>query len=161
MKIDSTLVAPVEQASYLGGGGLRLAVSNAGSRRTGPLRLLLVDDDEADIYLIRRALAGNPDVGHVMVARDGVEALDLIDRTTFVPDLGIIDLKMPRKDGFALLRDIASRRMGSFPTVVLSSSRSGADSYRSKKRGALEFVTKPNTAEKLKSTLEQIISRFH
>jgi len=70
-------------------------------------------------------------------------------------------LKMPRKDGFALLRDFASRPYAKFPTVVLSSSRSGADIYRSKKRGAMEFVSKPNTAEKLKTTLDAIISRFH
>jgi len=161
MKVNSSRVTPVEPDFHASGAGPRLTVPDAESRGPAPLRVLLVEDDEADLYLILRALAGNPDVGQVMVARDGVEALKLVDESRTVPDLGILDLKMPRKDGFALLRDFASRPYAKFPTVVLSSSRSGADIYRSKKRGAMEFVSKPNTAEKLKTTLDAIISRFH
>ncbi len=160
MKINTSPVQSVEPASYPNGAGLHLPVPGPALRRGGPLQLLLVDDDEADVYLIRRALAGNPDVGQVVVARDGVEALDMIDRAGAAPDLAIVDLKMPRKDGFALLRDFASRPHGRFPAVVLSSSRSGADIYRAKKRGAVTFLSKPNTVEKLKSALDQVISRF-
>jgi CheY-like chemotaxis protein len=94
------------------------------------------------------------------VARDGVEALEMIDRGDARPDLAIVDLHMPRRDGFALLRDFAARDAVQFPSVVLTSSRAGADAYRSKKRGAVEFLTKPNNREKLKSALDSVISRI-
>lgn len=128
-----------------------------------PLRLcvLLVEDDEADVYLIRRALAENPKVGEVVVARDGVEALELIYHWAIEPDLAIVDLHMPRKDGFALLRDFASSRAtAQFPSVVLTSSRMGADALRAKKRGAMAYLAKPNTAAKLRSALNEVIARI-
>ena len=129
------------------------------TQRKAKLRVLLVEDDEADIYLIRRALAGNPRIAEVLVARDGVEALELIDNGWANPDLAIVDLRMPRKDGLALLKDFAARTAEPFPAVVLTSSRAGADAYRSKKRGAVEFVTKPNSVEKLTVALNEIIAK--
>jgi CheY-like chemotaxis protein len=130
---------------------------NSSSKR---LRVLLVDDDDADVYLIRRALADLPKVAEVRVARDGVEALELIDSWTSGPDLAIVDLKMPRKDGFALLREFAARKSVTFPSIVLTSSKAGADVYRAKKRGAAEFITKPTGVDKLKSALGDILAKY-
>jgi CheY-like chemotaxis protein len=124
------------------------------------LRVLLVEDDDADSYLIRRALGEIPRVAEIRVARDGVEALELIENWTAGPDLAIVDLKMPRKDGFTLLREFAARKSANFPSVVLTSSRSGADIYRAKKRGAAEFVTKPNDLVKLRTALDDVIAKL-
>jgi CheY-like chemotaxis protein len=120
------------------------------------LRVLVVEDDEADAYLIRKALDSNPRVGEILLAKDGVAALELLDHMAS-PDLAIVDLHMPRKDGFALLLDFAARDTH-FPSVVLTSSRSGADSLRSRKRGADAFLTKPNTIEKLANALDEVIA---
>src|SRR5580693_3901319 len=87
------------------------------SRLPNRLRVLLVEDDDADVYLVRRALSELPRIAEVRVARDGVEALELIDSWSAGPDLAIVDLKMPRKDGFALLREFAARKEVNFPTV--------------------------------------------
>ena len=130
------------------------------NRLPNRLRVLLVEDDDADVYLIRRALSEIPRVTEVRVARDGLEALELIDTWSAGPDLAIVDLKMPRKDGFALLREFAARKSTTFPSVVLTSSKAGADVYRAKKRGAAEFVTKPNGLEKLKTTLGSVIEKL-
>jgi len=124
------------------------------------LTVLLVEDDDADVYLIRRALANNPRIGEIVVARDGVEALDMIDHWEMEPDLAIVDLHMPRKDGFSLLRDFASRSAVRFPTVVLTSSKAGADQFRAKKRGAFAYLAKPTTAAKLTVALDQLIARI-
>jgi CheY-like chemotaxis protein len=124
------------------------------------LRVLLVEDDDADVYLIRRALSEISNVVEVRTARDGVQALELIDNWPAGPDLAIVDLKMPRKDGFALLREFATRKGQTFPAVVLTSSKSGADFYRAKKRGAAEFLTKPNGLEKLKNALSDAIDKL-
>jgi CheY-like chemotaxis protein len=138
-----------------------MRLAGAGDTRSNKkLRVLLVEDDDADVYLIRRALSQLPKVSEVRVARDGVEALELLESWSGGPDLAIVDLKMPRKDGFALLREIAMRKSGTFPSVVLTSSKAGADVYRAKKRGAAEFVTKPNGLEKLKNLLSDLVTKY-
>jgi CheY-like chemotaxis protein len=124
------------------------------------LQILLVEDDEADAYLIRRALARNPRVGEVVLAEDGIEALELFDRQWISPDLAIVDLQMPRKDGHALLKDFAHRADARFPSIVLSSSKSTKDALRATSYGAVEFVTKPKSEEQLRSTLDRAIKRL-
>jgi CheY-like chemotaxis protein len=136
-----------------------LGASKLGMRCAG-LNVLLVEDDEADAYLIQRALSSNPRIDSVTVAQDGVEALDMIDTRVVKPDLAIIDLHMPRKDGFALLRDFSLRVTVEFPSIVLTSSRAGADALRAKKRGAEFFLTKPNSFEKLALSLDQVIAEI-
>jgi CheY-like chemotaxis protein len=121
------------------------------------LQVLLVEDDEADAYLIRRALAKNPWVGEVVLAEDGVEALELFDKGRISPDLAIVDLHMPRKDGLALLRDFSIRQTAHFPSVVLTTSKSNRDALRATKRGAVDFLTKPKTEEQLAAALDRVI----
>lgn len=122
------------------------------------LCILVVEDDAGDAYLIKSALAKNPRVAEVVVARDGVEALQLIDLRATQLDLAIVDLHMPRKDGFALLREFACRDTVKFPSVVLTSSRGGADALRAKKRGAMAYLAKPNTAAELTTALDKVIA---
>lgn len=98
------------------------------------LNILIVEDDDADAYLIERVLADDPRVGAVTRAVDGVQALDLIAGGV-EPDLAIIDLKMPRKDGFSLLVELACAEW-LFPKIVLTSSTTRSDAVRSKLRGA-------------------------
>jgi CheY-like chemotaxis protein len=120
-------------------------------------RVLFVEDNEADAYLIQKALRANAQVGEVVRARDGLEALSLIEKNRIEPDLAIIDLKMPKMDGFALLRSLKSQLCVEFPLFVLTSSRSGADALRAVKRGSVRFVTKPNTMEKLSTAINQMV----
>jgi CheY-like chemotaxis protein len=122
------------------------------------LHVLLVEDDAADAYLIYRTLVENPRVGEIVHARDGVEALQLLDSGAVDPDLAIIDLNMPRKNGFSLLVELASRERPHFATVVLTSSKSNSDAVRSKLRGANRFLTKPDTIEELDLALSNVIA---
>jgi CheY-like chemotaxis protein len=120
------------------------------------LRVLLVEDDEPDAYLIGRFLASNPRVGEVVVAEDGVKAFELVDKGWLSPDLAIIDLHMPRKDGLALLRDFADREGPKFPSVILTSSQARADSRRAFLCGAMEFITKPDMPDQLAAALDRV-----
>src|ERR1700761_4674769 len=122
------------------------------------LQVLLVEDDEADAYLIRRALGTNPRVADVVLAEDGEEALDLFDRRRVFPDLALVDLNMPRKDGLAFLKDLAARPSALFPCAVLTSSKSAKDAMRARNRGAIEFVTKPKAEPELKWELDRLIA---
>ncbi len=145
-------------AGFADHSGLQIADALEPTKAETQLCVLLVEDDEADVYLIKSALAKNPRVGEIVIARDGAEALDLLDLWATQPDLAIVDLHMPRKDGFALLRDFAARGDSAFPSVVLTSSRAGADALRARKRGAAAFLTKPNTNSKLTTALNAVIA---
>lgn len=117
------------------------------------LCLLVVEDNEADAYLIQRALSRHPGVGRIVHAADGIEAEELIDRGEVEPDLAFIDLHMPRKNGFDLLVALACRPQRSFPMVVLTSSNGPTDGIRSRLRGAVQVINKPETAAQLAAVL--------
>lgn len=121
------------------------------------LNILLVEDDEPDAYLIGRALKSNPRVGEVVVADNGFMALEMLDISWVTPDLAIVDLNMPRKDGFALLRDFAAREGRHFPSVILTSSAAKLDSLEAMICGAVEFITKPDSPQKLAAALDRVI----
>jgi CheY-like chemotaxis protein len=113
------------------------------------LKVLVVEDDDADAYLIRSALKRNPRVSQMVLAHDGVEALELLDSGMIAPSIAIVDLHMPRKNGFSLLVELRCRPKADFPAIVLSSSSAGADNARSRLRGADCFLTKPGSIDEL------------
>jgi CheY-like chemotaxis protein len=121
------------------------------------LCILVVEDDEADAYLISRALSDNPAVGRVVHAHDGIEALAMVERGEVIPDLAFVDLRMPRMDGLGLLVAFASRTKGHFPAVVLTSSAAPKDAVRGRLRGAIRVVTKPDTVTELCFVLNAIV----
>ena len=121
------------------------------------LRILMVEDNEADAYLIGRALADNPLVATVTHARDGDDALAMVDRGDIIPDLALIDLHMPRVNGFDLLVAFANRRELSFPMVVLTSSSAPSDAIRSRLRSAARVVIKPDTVAELCAVLNSVV----
>jgi CheY-like chemotaxis protein len=121
------------------------------------LKVLVVEDDAADAYLIKCALSGDPRVGSIRRAVDGVDALHLLEDRDLVPDIAIIDLHMPRMDGFRFLVELGTRQWRSFPAVVLTSSMARADLVRSRLRGADIVLTKPDTLKELEIVLRTAI----
>jgi CheY-like chemotaxis protein len=121
------------------------------------LCVLLVEDNEADAYLIERALVDNPLVDSVVRACDGEEALGMVERAEVSPDLALIDLHMPRMDGFDLLVAFAALPELTFPMVVLTSSSARTDAIRSRLRSAVRVVIKPDTVADLYAVLKTAI----
>jgi len=121
------------------------------------LCVLVVEDDDADAYLIECALAANPNVGDIVRATDGIEALRLVDTGGVRPDVALIDLHMPRKNGFQLLADFAACAGPYFPMVVLTSSTAPTDAMRSRLRGAARVLTKPESTQDLEAVLAAAI----
>lgn len=114
-----------------------------------PIDILLVDDDEADVLLTRKALQNGRIYSSLSVARDGVEAMAFLRREGEYadaprPHLILLDLNMPRKDGRETLSEIkAEESLKSIPVVVLTTSSSDADIVRSYDLQASSYVTKP------------------
>ena len=129
-------------------------------RRT--VEILLVDDNIGDVVLTKEALESACVGNHVSIARDGVEALDFLRRmgdfaTAPKPQLVLLDLNMPRKNGcevLAEIRDDAELRL--IPVVILSSSDAEGDIRRAYELGANCYVTKPADFDEMVIAIEAI-----
>jgi two-component system, chemotaxis family, response regulator Rcp1 len=114
-----------------------------------PISILLVEDNPGDVRLTREALREGKVQSELQVARDGVEALDLLSRrgpyaNAPRPDLILLDLNLPRKDGRELLAELkADETLRRIPVVVLSTSRAEEDIRRSYDLHANCYITKP------------------
>lgn len=114
--------------------------------------ILLVEDNPDDEALTVRALKKSNIVNEVVVARDGVQALDYLfgegahagRDLTRMPQLVLLDLKLPKLDGLGLLRRIRSdTRTKLLPVVILTSSNEEQDRIKSYDLGANSYVRKP------------------
>jgi len=112
-------------------------------------QVLLVDDNPADVGLAREALAGGRHQTCISTVADGEEAMAFLRRAgqyanAVRPDLVILDLNLPNKDGRAVLAAAkADTDLRTIPVVVFSSSRSMLDIARSYELGANCYVSKP------------------
>jgi two-component system chemotaxis response regulator CheB len=111
----------------------------AGPGAPRPIRVLLVEDSEASRTVLRRILEGACCGARVVgAAADGEEALRAA--LALLPDLVLLDLQLPRLDGFTFLRLLMARRPT--PVVVLSSLARRTDVFKALELGALDFVAK-------------------
>ena len=129
-------------------------------RRGDKLHILLVEDNDADAYLIGRALTDMPRVGQFIRVRTGQEAVELLETGMFTPDLAFVDLHMPVMNGFEFLLACVQRGLAHVPIVVLTSSASPSDAARSRVRGALRVITKPESLSELYAVLMTTIDVF-
>lgn len=136
-------------------------------RRT-TVTILMADDDEDDCMLAQEALAESRLANDLHFVQDGEELLDyLYQRGQFIeqsksprPGLILLDLNMPRKDGREALREIKlDPQLRHIPIVILTTSRSEEDIYRSYNLGANSFITKPVTFASLVEVMK-IIGRY-
>ncbi len=130
------------------------------------LRVLLVEDDEDHVFLIRRALADLAGVAvAVEVAADGEQALERLARARFdagdLPQLVLLDLKMPRMGGLEVLRHLrADETTRDLPVVVLTSSEHREDREEALRLGATWFVCKPTDGRRLRSEIQQLAGHW-
>jgi CheY-like chemotaxis protein len=114
--------------------------------RVRPVDVLLVDDNPADVRLTREALKDAKVVNRLSVAADGEEAMAFLREHagSSRPDLILLDLNLPRKDGREVLAEIkADPELKRIPVVVLTTSRAEEDVIRSYDLHANAYVTKP------------------
>jgi CheY-like chemotaxis protein len=112
--------------------------------------ILIVDDSPKDVELTITCLTENNLVNEVVVAEDGVEALDYLykrgkfENAVGSPAIILLDIKMPRMDGVEVLRHIRSNPKFKFiPVIMLTSSFEEKDLIESYRLGANSYVVKP------------------
>jgi len=124
--------------------------------------LLIVDDNPADVSLVREGLAEAAYRGEIDRVGDGAEALAFLNRSgnfgrAVTPDLILLDLNLPKLDGLAVLAAIrAAPELRRIPVVIFSTSQLSRDITRSYELGANCYVTKPGNLTDFFSALKAI-----
>jgi two-component system chemotaxis response regulator CheB len=120
-----------------------------------PVSVVIVDDSPSVRAVLRRFLGRSDDIRVLGEAADGVAALDAVERLR--PDVLLLDLVMPRLDGFAVLERLA--RAGGPPTVVLTSRADRAEvraAFEALSAGAVELVPKPEDPDSWRQLSETL-----
>ena len=127
--------------------------------------VLLVEDNPDDVELTLRAFRKNHLLNEVVVANDGVEALDYLfgsgnytgDDPSILPQLVLLDLKLPRVSGLDVLRQIrGDERTKLLPVVVLTSSNEEQDLMQSYALHANSYIHKPIDFERFMEAVRQL-----
>jgi CheY-like chemotaxis protein len=131
-----------------------------------PIDVLLVEDDPGDTLMIREAFADNKVRNRLSCVTDGVEALAFLRREGAYaeaprPDLILLDLNLPRKDGREVLEEVkADPELRTIPVVILTTSEAEEDVLRSYSLHANAYVTKPVDFERFIAVVRQIDEFF-
>ncbi|MGH9646301.1 MAG: response regulator [Bryobacteraceae bacterium] len=113
--------------------------------------MLIVEDNDADVFLIKKALRDYAIRAEVTVCTDGESAIQYIDsrQADRLPDAMILDLSVPRIEGLDILRNILSRpALVGMPVMIFSSSPSPADRHRAQLLGSLRYIQKPSDVDR-------------
>lgn len=129
---------------------------------TAPIEILLVEDSPADVRLTREALKDARVSNNIRVAMDGVDALDFLyargkHAGAPAPDLILLDLNLPRKNGLEVLQEIKQdEQLRRIPVVVLTTSHADQDILRSYELNANAYVSKPVDLEQFLEVVKSI-----
>jgi CheY-like chemotaxis protein len=133
---------------------------------TEPVRILVVDDDPADVLMIEEALAQSDVEKTIDVVGDGREAMDFLQRAgrhanARRPDIVLLDLNMPRMDGREVLAIVKSDPdLRTIPIVVLTTSNADTDILSSYTLQANAYVTKPIDLDDFNTVVRHIDEFF-
>jgi CheY-like chemotaxis protein len=126
-----------------------------------PMEILLVEDNEDDIVLEQEALADAKLINLLCVVRDGEQAMAYLCRhgkyqNAQAPGLILLDINMPKKNGFEVLNEIkADPALVHIPVVMLTTSDNEADIVKSYAKGACSYITKPMDFDKFRDVVKQ------
>lgn len=133
------------------------------SNNNAPLTILLADDDPDDRLMVREAFEENHLLNPLVAVEDGEELMDyLYARGKFAnvavrPNLILLDLNMPRKNGIEALREIKSDpSLRTIPVIVLTTSKAEEDILRTYDLGVNSFIVKPVTFDSLVDLVKQL-----
>ena len=126
------------------------------------VNILLVEDNEGDIFLTRKAFEKAKFSHEIHIAKDGEEALDFVfQRGSFAvkprPDIIFLDMNMPKKDGKEVLREIkGDEKLRRIPVIVLTSSKAEQDVLKAYDLHANSYMVKPLDIGKFQETVQAV-----
>jgi CheY-like chemotaxis protein len=122
------------------------------------LHILLVEDNPGDVLMVREAIRMCSVAADVVVAYDGQEALTVMNDYRFEADIIILDLNLPKLNGFQLLE--RCQRQEGLPVVVFTSSANPEDNKRAFELGARDYVIKPSDLVEYMGTVTDTLERW-
>jgi two-component system, chemotaxis family, response regulator Rcp1 len=126
------------------------------------IQILIVEDSPSDAFIVREALKQAKEPSEVHSVSDGVEAMEFLHRrgqyaSVPRPDVILLDLNLPRKDGRELLAEIKTEeKLKSIPVIVLTSSAADQDVSRAYSLHANCYLTKPADFREFKEMIQAI-----
>lgn len=120
-----------------------------------PKTILLVDDSPTEVALMRNALSGKD--YQIVSASDGEEALEMI--AEYMPDLVLLDVILPKKNGFQVCRHLRTTPETKEMKVILVTSKTmDADRFWGLRQGADDYIAKPFSREALSDAVERLLN---
>ncbi len=124
------------------------------------LQILIVDDDPDDRELFCEAVAQIDYTIHCSQAKNGDEALKMLENNVMLPDYIFLDLNMPRMDGRQCLKKLKTcPLLQKIPVVIYSTSKLQGDIDETAKNGAVYFITKPSKLAHLQDAIRLVLSQ--
>lgn len=126
------------------------------------VRILLAEDNDDDVVMLRQVIGEAKGLRLMRVVADGEEAMAYLRKQgpfkdAPMPELVVLDIKMPRKNGFEVLSEIkADPALRHLPVIILTTSQQEDDIRRSHREGACLFITKPVGLE----AFHEMVKRF-
>lgn len=127
-----------------------------------PIDILIIEDNRADIRLVQEVLKKGKIIINLHSALDGIEAMEHLRKEgkykdAIRPDLILLDLNMPKKDGREVLEEIKSdKNLKSIPVVVMTISKAEEDILRSYNLHANAYIVKPIELKQFMDTIRSI-----
>ncbi|MGB9938199.1 MAG: response regulator [Methanobacterium sp.] len=124
--------------------------------------ILLVEDNPADIRLVEEAFKESDIKTELIVVKDGVEAMEFLKHSENhedapIPDLILLDLNLPRKDGREVLKEIKEdKKLKHIPVVILTTSSTEEDIYETYAHHANSYIVKPANVGRFIETMKNL-----
>jgi DNA-binding response OmpR family regulator len=122
------------------------------------LHVLLVEDNPADVLMIREAIRTSAVLSDVLIAYDGKQARQFLNDFRFEPDLVFLDLKVPLFNSFEFLEQLRANQGP--PVIVLTASLNPEDTEQAIKAGAKEFIVKPSDVDEFLNVVRDALARW-
>ena len=122
------------------------------------LNILLIEDDSIEIMKLNRAIASLKLEHHVTEAGNGEEALELLNTNTYLPDIILVDLNMPKINGIEFLRILKNNDVLKYiPAIILTTSNNRTDIKECFKIGIAGYIVKPLKYEEYLSKIKKVL----
>lgn len=127
---------------------------------TNAFRILIADDDDDDVFFFRQAISEMNVACHVESFQNGSLLLDHLSSSKTLPSLIILDLNMPRMNGFEVLEKLKEdERLKPIPAYILTTSQNESDIKKCTELGSDGFYTKPLEYSGYTTIIENILTR--
>jgi DNA-binding response OmpR family regulator len=122
------------------------------------LHVLLVEDNPADVLMVREAIRTSAVMSDVLIANDGKQVRRFLNDFHFKPDLVFLDLKVPLFNSFEFLEHLRAHEGP--PVIILTASLNPEDTLQALKAGAKEFIVKPSDMDEFLNLVREALARW-